>query len=154
MEHATIRTVSHSKPTQIESALQPAWRCLVPQLSTRRRQNGAWRITAVFQWLSEHLAYSPQQVTPDITSAMRHLFKDHFGDPKLQQPLISKHRITASLATCIEFFPKGIPLMKPRVYCLRAVTKPPYHHISTCGMDSPHRPSWHQERTGMYSLAA
>ena len=51
-----------------------------------------------FHWLSEHFAYSSQQNTTSTASAVGHSVKGRPGDSQQQQSLISKHRITASLA--------------------------------------------------------
>jgi hypothetical protein len=53
------------------------------------------------------------------------MFLNHLGGQKHQQALTSKHKITASLAMGIEFFLKGIPLLKPRIYQLGAIRRPP-----------------------------
>ena len=39
--------------------------------------------------------------------------------------LTYKHDITPGLAMCMEFFTKGMPLLKTRIYHLGAVRQPP-----------------------------
>ena len=76
-------------------------------------------LQSFFHWLSENSAYTaPAQVSATC------LFNNHLGGQKQQQALSSKHRITASLAMGIEFFLKGIPLLKPRIYQVGAIKKP------------------------------
>ena len=77
-------------------------------------------LQSFFQWLPEHSADTSTQA-PSASC----LFSNHLGGQSQQKSLTSKHRITASLAKGIEFFLKGIPLLKPRIYHLGAIRRPP-----------------------------
>ena len=73
-----------------------------------------------FQWLSDHCAYS-STTTNDRLDGQRSSSALSKGQASLTTP----HSITASLAMVFEFFIKGIPLLKPRIYKLGELIKQP-----------------------------
>ena len=94
-------------------------------------------LQSFFHWLSENSAYDTTAPAPATSTSYGLL-----GGSRGQQPLTSQHRITASLAMGIEFFLKGIPLLKPRVYQLGAIRKPPviiYSDAEWTVLDNPPR---------------
>ena len=80
-----------------------------------------------FQWLSDHSAY---------------------GTSDSHVSWIYKHDITPGLAMGMEFFFKGIPLSKPRIYHLGAVRQPPVLIYSDAEWTVLDKPPWLREGWG------
>ena len=90
-----------------------------------------------FQWLSDHCTYS------STTSSDRLDGKKGSSAPSAAQASLTKpHSITASLAMGFEFFIKGIPLLKPRIYKLGELKKQPVLVYSDAKWTVLEKPPW------------
>ena len=74
------------------------------------------------QWLADRSTYSREG--PGIVNRYTEgRDSDHLDGRVMQTPSGSIHKITSSLAMGMEFFLKGIPLMKPRLYKLGEIKR-------------------------------